>query len=107
MSGVMPRSSRRVQDVDDVGDEADGDRLAALLGAEHELERALEVVAALLQVALAQAPLDALGIDLDDEGGRPRQHAGQRLRAAHAAEAGGQHEPALRASRRRACARRP
>ena len=84
-----------VQHVGDVGDEPDRDRLAPLLGAEHERERALEVVAAVLQVALAQAPLDPLGIDLDDERRRARQHAGQRLRAAHAAEAGGQHEPAL------------
>ena len=98
---------QRVHDVDDVGDEPDGDRLAALLRAEHQLERALEVVAALLQVALAQPPLDALGVDLDDEGGGTRQHARERLGAAHAAEAGAQHEPAREGSRRSACARRP
>ena len=98
---------QRVHDVGDVGDEADRDRLAALLRAEHERERAVEVVAAVLQVALAQAAVDALGIDLDDERRRAREHAGERLRAAHAAEPGGQHEAARRACRRSACARPP
>ena len=79
--------------VGDVGDEPDGDRLAALLRAEHQRERPLEIVAAVLQVALAQAAVDALGVDLDDERGGTRQHARERLGAAHAAEAGGQHEP--------------
>ena len=60
-----------VHHVGDVGDEPDRDRLAPLPRAEHQRERALEIVAAVLQVALAQAPLDALGIDLDDE----RSHA--------------------------------
>ena len=85
---------QRVHDVGDVRDEADRDRLAALLGAEHEGEGALEVVAAMLQVALAEAPVDALGVDLDDERARTREHAGERLGAAHAAETRGQHEPA-------------
>ena len=52
-------------------------------------ERIVEVVAAVLQVALAQAAVDALGVDLDDERGSAREHAGERLRAAHAAEPGG------------------
>ena len=54
----------------------------------------VEIIAAVLQVALAQAPVDALGIDLDDERGRTREHARERLRAAHAAEARRQHEAA-------------
>ena len=97
---------QRVHDVGDVRDEADRDRLAALLRAEHQRERIVEVVAAVLQVALAQAAVDALGIDLDDERGGAREHAGERLGAAHAAEPGGQRRGARRATRRSACARR-
>ena len=83
---------QRVHHVGDVGDEADRDRLAPVLCAEHQRERLVEIVRAVLQVALAQAPVDALGIDLDDERRRAREHAGQRLGAAHAAEARSQHE---------------
>ena len=85
---------QRVHDVGDVGDEADRDRLAPLLRAEHHRERLVEVVGAVLQVALAQAAVDALGVDLDDERGGAGEHAGERLGAAHAAEAGRQHEAA-------------
>ena len=98
---------QRVEHVGDVGDEPDGDRLAPLAGAEHELERAREVVAAVLQVALAQAPLDPVGIDLGDQDGRAGEHAGQRLRAAHAAADLRSPRAAPSAIRRSASARQP
>ena len=79
-----------VHDIGDVRNEADRDRLAAPLRAEYARERIFEVVAAVLQVALAQAAVDALGVDLDDERRGAREHAGERLGAAHAAEPGGQ-----------------
>ena len=98
---------QRVHDVGDVRDEADRDRLAPLLRAEHERERLVEIVAAVLQVALAQAAVDALGIDLDDERRGAREHARERLGAAHAAEPGGQHEAPGERRRRSACGRPP
>ena len=69
--------------------------LASLSRSEHKRKRALEIIAAVLQVALAQAPLDPLGIDLRDEDRSAREHTGQRLCAAHAAQARGQDEASL------------
>ncbi len=84
-----------IHHVGDVCDEPDRDRLAPLSRSEHKRKRALEIVAAVLQVALAQAPLDPLGIDLGDEDRSAREHTGQRLCAAHAAQARGQDEASL------------
>ncbi len=46
----------------------------------------------MLEVTIFDAPLDARGVGLDDEDRGAREPSGQRLRAAHAAESGGQHE---------------
>ena len=78
-----------------VADQADRDRLSRLDRAVDDLERLVERLGRDVEIAGAQAELDARGPALD------RQHRGaghrrrQRLRAAHAAEAGGQ-DPAAR-----------
>ena len=56
----------------------------------HAVHRVVEIVGHLVQVARLQPPLDAVRVDLDVEAGRAGQGRGQRLRAAHAAQAGGE-----------------
>ena len=61
---------------------------------------------ALVEIARGQPALDARRVDFDDERDRAVHRGGQRLRAAHAAESGGDDEPAARAIRRSVAAPR-
>src|SRR5690606_1142899 len=59
--------------------------------ADHR-QRGVQVGRDLLEIADLLAALRPLGIDLDAEDGGARHAAGERLRAAHAAEPGGEDE---------------
>ena len=65
--------------------------------ARARVDRLVQVVGALVEVAGRQALLDARRIDLDDQRDAAVHRDGQRLGAAHAAEAGGD-DDACRAS---------
>jgi hypothetical protein len=78
-----------------VAEQADRHRLAALRVLLHQRERLVEVLRLLVEVARAQAEVDAGLLAFDDERRRPGEAGGQRLRAAHAAQAGGE-DPAAR-----------
>ena len=59
----------------------------------HARERVVERVGRLVEVARLEPPLEPGRVDLDAEDGRVEHGRGERLRAAHAAEAGRQHRP--------------
>ena len=77
-------------DIRGVRAEGDADRAVLLLRSLEARERGVEIVGALVDVARVEALLDARGIDLDGEARHPRHRRGERLRAAHAAEARGE-----------------
>ena len=79
-------------DVGGVAAEADGQRLAAGAGSVNQRQRFIERRRFLLQIAVFQTLGDARRVGFNDEYRRARHHACERLRAAHAAEAGGQNE---------------
>ena len=78
---------------DDLGRVADERDRGRALGIEMRGER-LVVARDEVDPAVRQAPLGACGIDLDDERTASVQPDAEPLRAAHAAEPGGQHAPA-------------
>ncbi len=78
-------------DVGRVRAHRDRDRLIARGALTHAGERSVEIVDALVDVLGREALLDARGIDLDAEAREARHRRGERLRAAHAAEARGEH----------------
>ena len=82
------------QHVGRVAFERDGSRHARLLPLLDALERVVEVRRPLVDVTRRQAALDAGRIDFDDERDPAVHRHGERLRAAHATEAGGHDEPA-------------
>ena len=79
-------------DVGGIGDETDRQRPTLGLGGEHHVERRVEVGGDHVEIADRLALLGPLRIDVDAEDGGAGHAAGQRLRTAHAAKAGGQHE---------------
>ena len=85
----MPRRDELGQHLGGVADEADRQRLArAGAAASTARERVVEVGRDLVEVAGLEPALDArVRIDLDAEHDAPVHGGGQRLRAAHAAEA--------------------
>ena len=97
MSDVGHDAAREqaLEQVDGVGHDADRDRLAAVARRERALDRRVERRRHLVEVARLEPALDA-------RRGRPRRRGTtpsfivdrERLRAAHAAEAGGDDEPA-------------
>ena len=83
------------EDVGGVAEEADGFRLAGPGPARDHRERLVEGVGAFVEVSGADAEVDGVGVAFDREAGGAGQDRGERLRAAHAAEAGGQDPAAL------------
>ena len=86
---------------DDVGRVPDERDHARAVRVEMGGER-LVVAGDELDPAVAQAPLGAGGVDLDDQRAAAVSRHGEALRAAHPAEAGGEDAPALQACRRSA-----
>ena len=76
-----------------IAEQPDRHRAAGLRVARDALERVVEVACLLVEVAVAQAELDAALLALDHERAGAREASRQRLRAAHAAE------PAVRIQR--------
>ena len=62
------------------------------------VQRLVEVVGALVDVARRQPALDARRVDFDDERDAAVHRDGERLRAAHPAETGGDDQPAGQAA---------
>ena len=89
--GHAARDQFRVN-IGGIAAEADGKRLAAGAGGVNQGKRFIERRRLPLQIAVFQALGDARRVGLDDENRRARHHACERLRAAHAAETGGQNE---------------
>ncbi len=99
---MTPRRDELGQHVGGVAHERDRPGDAVPRGIFDARERLVEVVGALVEVARRQAALDARRIDLDDERDAVVHGDGERLGAAHAAEAGGDDEAAGQACRRSA-----
>ena len=77
-------------DVGGVAEEGDRERLARRHRLVRQLERLVERVGGDVHVRGLEAPLDAVRVDLDAERDAAGHGDGERLRAAHAAEAGRQ-----------------
>ena len=86
------------QDVGRVAQEADGERPSRGLRLARPRERVVQAVAADVEVTGLQAPLDPLRVHLSRDEHALVHGGGQRLRAAHAAQAGGEDEAARQAS---------
>ena len=80
-------------DVGGVAQQADRERLATVGGGRGPAQGLVERLGRAVDVAGLEAALDAHGVDLDAQRHAARHGHRQRLRAAHAAEAGGEHEP--------------
>jgi len=78
-----------------VADHADRERLLALFGGQGQFERFLQVADNAVDVAHPQAALGHARVCLDDKGNALVHGDGQWLRAAHLAQPGSQHQPAL------------
>ncbi len=83
------------EDLGGVADQADRPRGAAPLGGQGLRDRVVQVRRDRVEVAGPQAPLEALGVDFDDEAHAVVHGDRERLRAAHAAAAGRERERAL------------
>ena len=83
------------QDLGAVAEQADRLRLAVLGPALDHRQRLVEARGLLVEIAGAQAEIDRVRVALDGEAGGAGHHRGERLGAAHAAEAAGQHPFAL------------
>ena len=78
------------EDIRRVAEDADRDGLLLAAGALDDLERLVERGGLLVEIARAQAHLDARGLAFDGKQRRPSHGRRERLRAAHAAEPRGQ-----------------
>ena len=78
------------QDLGGVAQQADGDRLFRPLRLFNQRQRLVQRVGFVIDIAGAQTKIDARFLTLDGQHAGARQHARQRLRAAHAAQTGGQ-----------------
>ena len=78
------------EDLRRVADDADAQRLAGLFRGDDAGESGVEVCRVLVEVAVRDAAGEAGLVDVDDEDGSPVERDGERLRAAHAARAGGE-----------------
>ncbi len=94
MSMGTPRRSSSGKDRGGVADQADGDGLALLLVGDDAIDRVVEVVGDLVEVAVLDAAPKSGRVDVDDQAGALVHRDGERLRAAHAAAAGGDRERA-------------
>ena len=89
----LRKDARRVRE------QSDRERSPLGCGAAHPVERVVERIRDLVQVARLEPPLDAARVDLDAEDRRTRHRRGERLRAAHPTEAGGEDRPAAEVRR--------
>ena len=96
--GREAAARERGEDVGGVAFERQGSGDALRLPALDALERLVEVVGALVDVARRQPAFDAGAVDLDHERDAAVHGDGERLRAAHAAETGGDDQPAVQAA---------
>ncbi len=78
-----------------VAQQADRFRFAGLGPAVDHRQRFVEAVGLFVDVAGAQAEIDAVGVAFDRQTAGPGHHSGQGLRAAHATEPAGQNPLAL------------
>ena len=83
-----------LQQIDGVGLDGDRDRLAAVAGRQRPLDGGRDVRRHGVEIAGGEPALDARAVDLGDQADPLVHGHGERLRAAHAAEAGGDGEPA-------------
>src|SRR5207245_11462529 len=77
-----------------VADQTDRQRLFLALRSQNEVESLFQVTGHALEVAGLKAALDACRVDVDAEESSAVHSSGQRLGAAHAAQAGADHETA-------------
>jgi hypothetical protein len=88
---TTPRQLRH--DLGGVAEQADRERTALARRGPHTLQRLFQRFGSLVQVTRIEPPQDPLGVDLDAQDRRTCKRRGQRLRAAHPAEARGQNRP--------------
>ena len=96
----------RGKDVRRVADQRDAERLALRRGVAREPHRLGRVVDDHVAIAHADAPLRPRRVDLDGDAHAAGHLHRERLRAAHAAEPGGEHDPPAEVAGREALARR-
>ena len=99
-AGARPSVAKRSRKLGRVADQRDAERLALrgrVLRKPHRLGRVVDDHVA---IAHRDAPLRARRIDLDGDADAARHLHRQRLRAAHAAEPGGEHDAAAEVARR-------
>ena len=89
-----------------VAQQADRQRPLGISCFDGELQRLVDGVGAGVEVALFDAALDAAGIAVHTDGDALVHRDGQRLRAAHAAQPGGQRDGAGQRAVEASCARR-
>ncbi len=87
--GVGPHAAPHQlgEDVDGVAQQPDRHRLLRPVGLLDHRQRLVEAAGLLVEIARAQAHLDARGLAFDGQARGARHHRGERLRAAHAAQA--------------------
>ena len=95
MSGRTPRRTSSGSTSAALRAQRDGNRAAFGRVALDAREGVVEIGGLLVDVARLQAEIDAALLAFDVQRARARQRRGERLRAAHAAEAGGQHPAAF------------
>ena len=78
------------KDIGGVAEQADRDRLPVAAGFFDDRQRLVEIVRLHVEIAGAQAHLDAARLAFDREARSAGHRGGERLRAAHAAKTGGQ-----------------
>jgi hypothetical protein len=78
------------EDVGGIAEQADGQRRLFAAAVLDHGERLVEIAGLRIEIARAQPHLDAARLALHGEAGGARHGRGERLRAAHAAEAGGE-----------------
>ena len=83
----MPRAEHLGEDLGGVAEQADGGRLGRRA---DDVERLVDAGRAMVEVAGLEALLDRAFLDFDGDAMGAGHHRRQRLRAAHAAEPGGQ-----------------
>ena len=87
LAAARPRTARQLrQHIGRIAEQADGNRLAARTMRFDQGQRIVQIARLLVEVARAQAKINARLLAFDDQRAGAREARRQRLRAAHAAE---------------------
>ncbi len=102
MSGTTPRAISCLEDLRRIADESHRAAVALALRLLDLAQRGIEVGCDEVEVARLDAAVEVVRVDVHDQAHAVVHGDRERLGAAHAATAGGQHQPARAAIRRSA-----